>query len=158
MEKLQQPLERGDGGRTCIRVSLVETLFDGLGVPVAEVVEGDVVQLVDEMREVELVEEPLHLPLSMREPRQDPALLQRPRALGRLRALGREQDQAGDVPELVRELPSLFDIRPPVGAWTREWMTTSRKGTSPIISRPAKIMRFSQSRMMSRAVVFRSPG
>jgi hypothetical protein len=55
-------------------------------------------------------------------------------------------------------VPRLFDMRPPVGAWTVEWMTTSRKGTSPISSRPAKIIRFSQSRMMSRAVVLRSPG
>ena len=55
-------------------------------------------------------------------------------------------------------VPRLFDIRPPAGAWTSEWMTTSANGTSPISSRPAKIIRFSQSRMMSRAVVFRSPG
>jgi hypothetical protein len=55
-------------------------------------------------------------------------------------------------------VPRLFDIRPPVGAWTSEWMTTSENGTSPISSSPEKIIRFSQRRMMSRAVVFRSPG
>ena len=55
-------------------------------------------------------------------------------------------------------VPRLFDMRPPVGAWTSEWMTTSRNGMSPISSSPQKIMRFSQRRMMSRAVVLRSPG
>ena len=55
-------------------------------------------------------------------------------------------------------VPRLFDIRPPVGACTVEWMTTSLKGISPIISSPAKIIRFSQRRMMSRAVVFMLPG
>ena len=55
-------------------------------------------------------------------------------------------------------VPRLFDIRPPVGACTSEWMTTSRNGTSPISSSPEKIIRFSQSRMMSRAVVFKIAG
>ena len=55
-------------------------------------------------------------------------------------------------------VPRLLDIRPPAGACTVEWITTSRNGTSPSSSRPAKIMRFSQRRMMSRAVVFMSPG
>ena len=55
-------------------------------------------------------------------------------------------------------VPRLFDMRPPVGACTVEWMTTSLNGISPIISRPTKIIRFSQSRMISRAVVCMSPG
>ena len=58
----------------------------------------------------------------------------------------------------LRPVPRLFDMRPPVGACTSEWMTTSLNGTSPMISSPLKIMRFSQRRMMSRAVVLRSPG
>src|SRR5438445_23501 len=44
-------------------------------------------------------------------------------------------------------VPRLFDIRPPAGACTVEWMTTSVNGTSPIISSPAKIIRFSQRRL-----------
>jgi len=55
-------------------------------------------------------------------------------------------------------VPRLLDIRPPVGACTVEWMTMSLNGISPIISIPAKIIRFSQRRMMSRAVVFMAPG
>jgi hypothetical protein len=37
-------------------------------------------------------------------------------------------------------------------------MITSLKGTSPISSNPEKIIRFSHSRMISRAVVFSVPG
>ena len=37
-------------------------------------------------------------------------------------------------------------------------MITCRNGISPISSRPEKIIRFSQSRMISRAVVFNVPG
>ena len=55
-------------------------------------------------------------------------------------------------------VPRLFDIRPPVGERMSEWMTTFSNGMSPITSSPEKIIRFSQRRMMSRAVVFRSPG
>jgi hypothetical protein len=55
-------------------------------------------------------------------------------------------------------LPRLFDIRRPSGARTVEWMITSVNGTSPRSSIPEKIIRFSQSRMISRAVEFTSPG
>ena len=55
-------------------------------------------------------------------------------------------------------VPSDFDIRRPSGASTVEWMITSLNGISPSSSSPAKIIRFSQSRMISRAVVCRSPG
>ena len=52
-------------------------------------------------------------------------------------------------------VPSDFDIRRPSGARTVEWMTTSVNGTSPSSSIPEKIIRFSQRRMISRAVVCR---
>jgi hypothetical protein len=55
-------------------------------------------------------------------------------------------------------VPRLLDIRRPSGASTVEWMITSRKGTSPSSSSPEKIIRFSQRRMISRAVVCRSLG
>ena len=55
-------------------------------------------------------------------------------------------------------VPRLFDIRRPSAASTVEWMITSVNGTSPISSRPAQIIRFSQSRMISRAVELTLPG
>ena len=64
------------------------------------------------------------------------------------------------VDELHRVDPGTegLDIRRPSGASTVEWMITSPNGMSPISSSPEKIIRFSQSRMISRAVVFRCPG
>ena len=55
-------------------------------------------------------------------------------------------------------MPRLFDIRRPSGASTVEWMITSVNGISPISSSPEKIIRFSQRRMISRAVMLKSPG
>ena len=49
-------------------------------------------------------------------------------------------------------------MRRPSGASTVEWMITSVNGTSPIVSSPAQIMRFSHSRMISRAVELTFPG
>jgi hypothetical protein len=60
---------------------------------------------------------------------------------------------SGSIP-----VPSDFDMRRPSGARSVEWMITSVNGISPISSRPEKIMRFSQRRMISRAVVCRFPG
>ncbi len=60
---------------------------------------------------------------------------------------------SGSIPVL-----SDFDIRRPSRASTVVWITTSLKGISPINSSPEKIMRFSQRRMISRAVVCRWPG
>ena len=47
-------------------------------------------------------------------------------------------------------VPRLFDIRRPSGARIVEWMITSVNGMSPISSSPAKIMRGTQRKMMSR--------
>ncbi len=55
-------------------------------------------------------------------------------------------------------VPRLLDIRRPSGARTVEWMITSVKGTSPMSSSPEKIILFSQSRMISRAVELTLPG
>ena len=55
-------------------------------------------------------------------------------------------------------VPRLFDMRRPSAASTVEWMITSVNGTSPISSRPAQIIRFTQRRMISRAVELTSPG
>ena len=49
MEQLQQPLERGGRCRERVGVAGVDARLDRLEVPVAEVVEGDVVELVDEV-------------------------------------------------------------------------------------------------------------
>ena len=49
-------------------------------------------------------------------------------------------------------------MRRPSAARTVEWMITSVNGISPINSRPVQIIRFSQERMISRAVELTSPG
>jgi hypothetical protein len=55
-------------------------------------------------------------------------------------------------------VPRLFDIRLPSAARIVEWTITSWKGMSPITSSPVQIIRFSQRRMISRAVELTSPG
>jgi hypothetical protein len=55
-------------------------------------------------------------------------------------------------------VPRLFDIRRPSTASTVDVMITSVNGTSPSRKRPEKIIRFSQRRMISRAVTLTSPG
>ena len=77
--------------RVCVAV--VETRLDGLEVPVAEVVEREVVELVHRMREVERVEVALDRALRLREAREDPALLQRLQAAPR-RSLPRTRSRS----------------------------------------------------------------
>ena len=55
-------------------------------------------------------------------------------------------------------VPRLFDIRRPSTASTVEWMITSVNGISPSASMPVQIIRFSQRRMISRAVELTFPG
>ena len=55
-------------------------------------------------------------------------------------------------------VPRLFDMRRPSGASTVEWMITSWNGIVAHQLEPAKIIRFSQRRMISRAVELTSPG
>ena len=111
MQQLEQPFERGRRGRARAGVAVVQPALDRLEVPVAEVVEGQVVELVRHVGEVELAEEALDRPLRLREPGEDPALLERRRLLRRLGALGGGDDQPGRVPQLVRELRALVDRR-----------------------------------------------
>jgi hypothetical protein len=54
--------------------------------------------------------------------------------------------------------PRLFDIRRPSGARIVDVMITSWNGRSPMSSSPDQIIRFSQRRMISRAVTLTSPG
>ena len=49
MQQLQEPLERRARGRERIRVVLVEPRLDRLEIPVAEVVEGEVVELLHQV-------------------------------------------------------------------------------------------------------------
>src|SRR5581483_10057919 len=65
--------------------------------------------------EVELAEQALELPLHGGEPGEDPALLELARALRRNGVPRVREQEAGDVPELVRELAPLLD-RPPAEA------------------------------------------
>jgi hypothetical protein len=55
-------------------------------------------------------------------------------------------------------VPRLFDIRRPSGARIVEVMITSVNGTSSRRNSPVKIIRFSQRRMISRAVTLTFPG
>ena len=55
-------------------------------------------------------------------------------------------------------VPRLFDIRRPSAARIVEWTITSVNGISPFSSRPVQIIRFSQRRMISRAVELTFPG
>src|SRR5436305_265863 len=83
-----------------IDVVRLEPRLDRLEVPVAEVVEGEVVQAVDRVREVELVEVALDLGAGGVDARDDPALFERGRPrLDPLTAL--HQQEAARVPELV---------------------------------------------------------
>src|SRR5205085_8317304 len=102
------PLERRRGGREHVSLAVVEPGLDRLEIPVAEVVERQVIQLADEMSEAERLEVRFVCALRRREAREDPALLERRRAL---RDLGhaRLEQQPARVPELVRELPPFLD-------------------------------------------------
>ncbi len=94
------------------RVVGVEPRLDRLGVPVAEVVEGEVVERVGDVGEVEPRQELLDLGPRLVDPRDDPRLLERRGVELGLDALGLLEDQPRDVPELVRELAALLDRAP----------------------------------------------
>src|SRR3954471_4440688 len=76
MQQLQQPLECGKRRRLRFGVVLEEPRLDRLEIPVAEVVEGKVVQASDGVREVIGVEVALDLRARRIDPRQDPPLLE----------------------------------------------------------------------------------
>ena len=56
MQQLEEPLECRARCRDRIRVTLVDARLDRLEIPVAKVIEGEVVELLDEVREVERVQ------------------------------------------------------------------------------------------------------
>ena len=109
VQEREQTLERGERGRDRRLVTVVEPRLDRLGVPVAEVVEGEVVERGRRLREVEPRPGVLELGTCLVEPREDPALLEALRRRGHLDALGVLEDQPRHVPELDRELPPLLD-------------------------------------------------
>ena len=67
IEQLEEALERRERGRARVRVARVQARLDRLGVPVAEVVEGQVVEFAHDVREVELVQVRLDRALRRRE-------------------------------------------------------------------------------------------
>ena len=77
MEQLEQTLERGERRRPHVR--LAEPRLDRLEIPVAEVVEREVVEPVDRVREVERREVVLELCARRVDAREDPSLLDRRR-------------------------------------------------------------------------------
>ena len=79
MQQLQQALERRE--RCRLHVGLAEARLDRLEIPVAEVVEGQVVEPFGGVREVELREVALDLGPRRVDARENPALLERRRAL-----------------------------------------------------------------------------
>ena len=111
MEQLEQPLERTESGRAGILIALVEARLDRLQVPIAEVVEGEAVQGLRHMGEVERAEIGLNRRADSVEARQDPALLDGSGAQPDLVpvALAGLEQQPARVPELVRELAALLD-------------------------------------------------
>src|SRR5206468_11591591 len=106
VQQLEQPLERGERRR--LHVGLIQPRLDRLEVPVAEVVEGQVVEPLDGVREVERIQVLLDAGPGCVDAREDPALLERRRTrLDLLAAV--QQEEAARVPELVREAPALLD-------------------------------------------------
>ena len=108
MQERQQPLERGESGCLRILVGVVEARLDRLCVPVAEVVEGEVVRRVRRFREVVARDRVLERCASRIEAGEDPSLLDRARLEGRRHVLAGREDEARHVPELVRELAALL--------------------------------------------------
>ena len=109
VEQLQQPLERGERRRLGVGVAGVEPRLDRLQVPVAEVVEGQVVELVDEVGEVELGEVAARPRAGSARGARGSSAPRSPAAAPPARVAGVHQDQAGGGPELLRELPALLD-------------------------------------------------
>ena len=115
MEQREQPLERAVRRRDRGLLAGVEPRLDRLRVPVAEVVEDQVVERVDDLRELERRRRQRLLDQRARlvDPPQDPALLERLRLDAAERHVrARAEDEARDVPELVRELRALLDVPP----------------------------------------------
>src|SRR5437667_12186789 len=104
MEQLQQAFERRERRRLRLLVAVVEARLDRLREPVAEVVEGEPVQLLRRVREVELAEQALDLALGGRQARENPALLELARLLVRDAVAGVRNVQPLDLPEVATQL------------------------------------------------------
>src|SRR3954452_15006324 len=102
MEQLQHALQRSE--RRAARGRLAEARLDRLEVPVAEVVEDEVVEHVDGAEELEALQRVVDLGPRSVYARQDPALLERLGPQLDLTALAGEEQEAARVPQLVREL------------------------------------------------------
>src|SRR6188508_783300 len=109
MEQSEEPLEGGERGRDRRRIAVVEPRLDRLRVPVAEVVEGEVVEGGRRLGEVEARPGVLDLGSSRVDASEDPPLLEIPRLDRGRDVLGVLKYQPGDVPELDREFSTLFD-------------------------------------------------
>ncbi len=110
VQQRQDPFERVEQRRRDVLLALVEARLDDLQVPVAEVVVDEGVALLDGVGEVEGLEALGHRADRALQPREQPAVLDVGGARGRLDLGGVQQDQAGGVVELVREVGALFDL------------------------------------------------
>ena len=108
MEQREQSLERVESGRRGVGVLRVQSGLDRLGVPVAEIVEGEVVERVDRRREAVLTEAALDLLAHAVDTPQNPPLERLARS-GFQRRASCVQHEARDIPELDREPPALLD-------------------------------------------------
>ncbi len=88
MEQLEQPLQRRERRRLRVGVTVVQPRLDRLRVPVAEVVEGEVVEAVGDLGEREARQSILDQRPCPLQPREDPALLDVARLRPGRRALG----------------------------------------------------------------------
>ena len=109
VQEREEALERRQRGRARVLVPVVEPLLDRLGVPVAEVVEREVVEDAGRGGEVEPAPRLLDGGAHGVEPREDPALLERRGTERGRHALRVLEDEPRDVPELDRELAPLLD-------------------------------------------------
>src|SRR5581483_11375080 len=112
VQQREQPLERGERGSGRGGVARVQPRLDRLRIPVAEVVEDEVVERLDQVREVEAREQLLDLRPRLVDAAQDPDLLERLRGELRFRTAAVLKDQPRDVPQLVRELLTLLELVP----------------------------------------------
>ncbi len=151
MQQRQQPLERGERGRARVLVAVVESRLDRLRVPVAEVVER---QVVERGRPRARSRTPRDPPRPRRAPRRSARGSSAPRPSGaapRHRLRPARASDASDVPELVRELAALLDRA--VRRTGRPGSTTSSAARSG--SRPRRTGRSASSRVDAGAEALR---
>ena len=109
VKQLEDLLQGRKRRGSCIGVAVVEPGLDRFRVPVAEIVEGQPIKGSDRGRELEPRDRVFEKPASAVETSRDPPLFDGVWAVSRLDSLGLGEHQPRHVPQLVRELPSLFD-------------------------------------------------